>query len=259
MNARIFMNGLGLALVLLSCGADRAVKDIRQLRIAGQLEQSRDRALAALEDNPAYMEIWLEFARTVVEQSRQSEREGDGRAVDYLLEASLVCGGYYRFKNQAPSREWRDAGRQTAAEATKQANKVLTSLNAQIATVNYLNQLLSMHRGDAGLSGARISAERMVQDYRANARTLLFQSVLMIRLLEMLPDITSGSSALMINQIQSARDEWRQALELPPDLVDTITQRANRAVDEATERVMGDLQTLGYFLPGTIIENGILQ
>ena len=122
-----------------------------------------------------------------------------------------------------------------------------------------MNQLLSLEQGESGQNYARINAQRMVDSYRANARELLFQSVLISRILELLPDVSPGSSALLTSQIQDSRDRWRQALELPPDLVETVTHRANSSVDAALNQAMGDLQSLGYFLPGTIFENGIGQ
>jgi hypothetical protein len=174
------------------------------------------------------------------------------------VEASLLCGGYYKFKNQNPPREWKEVSRQATGEAIKQGNIALTTLKSQAQSADYLNQLLTMRRGDSGMDGAQMSAIQMVEGYRAKAREMLFQSVLVVRLLEMLPEVSSGSSTILVSQIQSARDEWRQALELPADLVDTITQRANRSVDTAFERVLDDLRTLGYVVPGTIIENGVL-
>ena len=146
-----------------------------------------------------------------------------------------------------------------SSEVTKQANKLQTTMMAQASSAEYLSQLLEMQRGDVGQSGARASAAQMVDEYRGNARTLLFRAVLIRRLLEMLPEISSGAGTMLLSQLESAQDEWRRNLELTADLTTPIQERANRAVDTAFGRVMGDLESLGYIIPGTILENGILE
>jgi hypothetical protein len=257
MQKRTYWVVVGMA-ALIGCGSDSTVREVRELRTTGHIPEAREHVLAALQQDPSHLDLWLEFARTAVEQTRQADREQDPQAMSYLVEASLLCGGYYKFKNQDPPREWRDVSRMAAGEAIKQGNIALTTLKSQAQSADYLSQLLEMRRGDSGMDGAQMSAAQMVEGYRAGARDMLFQSVLVVRLLEMLPEVSSGSSPILVSQIQSARDEWRQKLELPADLVDTITQRANRRVDTAVERVLDDFQTLGYVVPGTIIENGIL-
>jgi hypothetical protein len=257
MQKRTYWVALGLA-ALLGCGTDSTVREVRELRISGHLPEAREHALAALQQDPSHLELWLEFAHTAVDQTRQAEREQDPQSLNYLVEASLLCGGYYKFQNQDPPKDWRDVSRLAAGEAVKQGNITLTTLRSQSQSADYLNQLLTMRRGDSGMDGAQMSAAQMVEGYRAGARDMLFQSVLVVRLLEMLPEVSSGSSTILVAQIQSARDEWRQALELPADLVDTMTQRANHSVDTAFNRVLDDFRTLGYAVPETIIENGIL-
>ena len=251
---------LGLIVILAAgCGKDNTVKELRQLRSESQFTAARDRCIDALQENPANMDLWQEFARASADLTRASEREGGEQTWLYLVEGSLVCGGVYKLKNQNPSRDWRDACRLMSSEVTKQANKLQTTMMAQASSAEYLSQLLEMQRGDVGQSGARASAAQMVDEYRGNARTLLFRAVLIRRLLEMLPEISSGAGTMLISQLESAQDEWRRNLELTANLTTPIQERANRAVDTAFGRVMGDLETLGYIIPGTILENGILE
>src|SRR5512139_1436870 len=119
MNARTFVPLMGVTLLILSCGPDSGVREMRQLRMTGNVQQARERAIAILQDNPTSMDRWLEFAKIEIDLTRQSERDGDERTMDYLVETSLICGGYYKFKHEDPPREWRDVCRLAAAEATK--------------------------------------------------------------------------------------------------------------------------------------------
>jgi hypothetical protein len=242
---------------LAGCGKDNTVKEIIQLRSEGQLTAARDRTIDALQETPDNFDLWLEFARVSADLARESERADGAQTMDYLAEGGLVCAAVYKFKDQKPNREWRDACRLISAEVTKQANKLQTQMTAQAQSAEYLGQLLSMDRGDQGQSGARVSAARMVEDYRSNARSLLFREIVIKRFLEMLPEVTTGSSTMFMTQIANAELDWTRSLQLTSDLITPIQERANREVDVALERVMGDLTTLGYMIPGTILEHGI--
>ncbi len=259
MRKRTFWLAAILSGVILGCGPSSTVREIRDLRASGKLPEARGSVLAALQENPSHMDLWLEFAHIDVDLTRQADREDNPLSLNYLAESTLLCGGYAKYRNQKLSKEWLDVARQATGEAIKQGNIVLTAFRAQAQSADYLTQLLEMRRGEPGLDGARMSAEQMVESYRSSARDLLFQSVLILRFMELLPEISSGTAAVLVAQVQNARDEWRQKLELRSDLVDTITERANRRVDVALSRVMDDFQTLGYVAPGTIIENGIVE
>lgn len=249
----------GLALVLIGCGKDPVVKEIRALRQEGELGQAREKTIDALQDTPGDMDLWLEFAQIAVEQTRASERGEGPNTMNYLVEATLVCGAIYKHEERKPGRQWRDVCRLASSELTKQANKVQTTLSAQASSAEYFKQLLETNRGDTGLRGAQISAARMVEGYKADARVLLYQAVVIRRLLELLPEVSPGSSTMLTTQIESATDNWRQSLELTADLTTPVQDRANHAVDKAMEQISGDLETLGYIIPGSIFENGITE
>ncbi len=254
-----YMTVGGLALILLGCGKDPVVKEIRALRQEGELAQAREKTIAALQDSPGEMDLWLEFANIAVEQTRASERAEGSNTMEFLVEASLVCGAIYKHEQQKPGREWRDACRLASSELTKQANKIQTTLGAQASSAEYFKQLMEINRGDTGLRGAQISAARLVEGYKANARSLLYQAVVIRRLLELLPEVSPGSSTMLITQIERAMDNWRRSLELTADLTSPVQDRANHAVDKAMEQILGDLETLGYIIPGSIFENGITE
>jgi hypothetical protein len=249
----------GLALLVAGCGKDPVVKEIQEIRAEGQLQEARDKTIAALQDSPANMDLWLEFAGVAVDQTRASERENGPHTLNYLVEASLVCGTVYKAKHQNPNREWRDACRLCASEVTKQANTIQTTLAAQASSAQYFKQVLELQRGDVGRRDAEISAAQMVEDYRSNARTLLYQAVVVRRLIELLPEVSPGAATMLITQIETARDDWMRNLELAPDLTGPVQDRANHAVDKAFDLAAGDLQTVGYFILGTILDNGILE
>ena len=248
-----------LTILLWGCGKGETVNEIRQLRAEGNQDQAREVALAELEVTPSNFKLWLEYANVEIELTRKSERADGEHTWKHMVEASLVCGAVYKYKEQKPGSEWRNACRLAAAEVSKHANKIHTSMSAQASSAEYLSQLLEMDRGSTGQHGARSSAAAIVEEYKANARTLLFQSVLVGRLLEMLPEVSSGSTTHLLSQVETARDNWKRSLELPPELIIPIEERANRTIELAFDRVMGDLQTLGYIIPATITENGVVE
>ena len=249
----------GLALTLIGCGKDPVMLEIRQLRQEGELAQAREKTIAALQETPGDMHLWLEFANVAVDQTRESERVEGPNTLQFLVEASLVCGAVYKHEQQKPGRQWRDACRLASSELTKQANKIQTTLTAQASSADYLKQLLEMDRGNAGQRGAQISAARLVDEYKSNARSLLYQAIVIRRLLELLPEVSPGSATMLITQIESAADTWRRSLDLSADLTSSVQERANLAVDKAMEQISGDLETLGYIIPGSILENGIIE
>jgi hypothetical protein len=256
---------LGMVAILVGlagagCGPSSEVRTIRNLRIAGRLDSAQAVATRYLTDHPARMDVWLEFARASLDLSRFAENEeSELQPVEPLVQAGLLCGAMYQYRKQSPPRDWRDAGRLTAAEIARQMGRLGSTYRQQIRASSYAKEMLASADSTRPLQGQQLRARQSLENLRSEGRALLMWSAVLRRLLESLPEISPGSSSTAVTQLEEAQNAWIAALDLDPEYTVPVQQKARRLTDEALARTLNDLQELGYFLPPTITENGVLE
>jgi len=250
-----------LAALVAGCGGEKAVKEIRDLRFAGQADSSRALALSLLGKNANRMDLWLEFVRSSIDVVRLKPETADhSNDLDLLVQAALVGASVYQHDKHEPPAQWRDTDKLLSAELVRQSSKLRTTMAAQVEQANYLTPMLKSTGPDTLVPrGPDIRAADTLSEYRTGARNLLFSSIVTRRLLEMLPEVNPGTTSLTAGQVDEDKAAWTQALELDPSYVITVQERARGAIDQALNHAAQDLNDLGYFLPQTIIENGVSQ
>jgi hypothetical protein len=252
---------VALLMLFAGCGRSRQAEQVRNLRLAGQPDSARAIALAALLETPNHNDLWLEFARSTVEVVRlrpEEENHSDDR--DLLVQASLVCAARYQHDKHEPSRDWRDTGKMLSAELARQVNEIITTMTSQTQQATYLRPLLTSGGPDSLIpQGPQIQAQQTMAEYRMSARRVFYWSVVLRRLLESLPEVNPGTASLLASQLDEGMAVWTQALDLDPSYINTVQLRARQEIDQALNHASQDLNDLGYFLPQTIIENGVSQ
>jgi hypothetical protein len=257
--ARTFATILLAAIVCaIGCRKDETVRDVRELRFAGQADSARALALSALSTNANRMDLWLELTKTDLELCRVADQPQGFRSLKNLLEAGLTCAAMYAHDKQQPPREWRDIGRLASAETGRQMNRLLGVFNAQIQALEYLKRTATPNPDAPYLSGQTVHAQQIIEDYKNAAPDLLHISMTLRRLLETLPEPNPGTASLLIGEVEEATASWAPALDLDPALIAPVQFRSRTVFDKALARAKEDLNELGYFLTGTIVENGAL-
>jgi len=240
------------------CRKDETVRDVRELRLAGQADSARTLALSALSQGANRMDLWLELTKSDLDICRLADQQQGFRPLKNLLEAGLACAAMYAQHKQQPPREWRDVGRLTSSEAGRQMNRLLGAFNAQSQALEYLKQTATTAPDAPFLSGQTVRARQMIEDYKSAAPNLIHISMTLRRLLEALPEANPGTASLLIGQMEEAIGGWAPALELDPALLTSVQFRSRTTFDTALDRAKDDLDALGYFLVGTLVENGAL-
>jgi hypothetical protein len=250
-----------MLLVVLASGCSRGkeAEQVRSLRFAGQADSARTLALTLLYQNANRMPVWLEFVQSSLDEVRLRPNEEDHENdLDILVQACLVCSAIYQNTKHEPPREWRDTGKLLSAEVARQVNEQITAMTAQMQSTAYLKPMLTPVGSDTLLPrGPEIRARQLLTGYRSGARQYLYWSVVFRRLLESLPEVNPGTASLLAGQQDEAITAWSQALDLDNALKIGIQTRARKAIDDAMNHTLQDLRDLGYFLPQTIIENGV--
>jgi len=249
---------LGAVLALIAavgCGGDPSAQHIRDLRMSGNADSARTLAVAFLEEKAARMDVWLELTHSTLDLCRRATGENDRLTMRYVLEAGLTCGAIYQHRKRDPGRQWLEASKITASEVTRQINRIALTLNTQAADAGRLSEMArAPHEGDALTERARQDLDKMVGD----ARDLLRLAIVMRRLLESLPETSPGVTSLLTGQLEAAVVEWGRALGLDSRFTLSVQNSARQSFDDALARATGDLQDLGYLLPATLLENGVL-
>jgi len=248
-----------LTLLTAGCGEDHSVERVRNLRLAGQADSSRTLALSLLSQNANRMPLWLEFVRSTLDEVRlRPNEESHANDLDILLQACLVCSAVYQNAKHEPPREWHDTGRLLSAELARQISDQITVMTTQLQSTTMIKQMLAVTGPDSLIPhGPDMRAQQQLANYRSGARRLLFWPVVMRRLMESLPEVNPGTTALLAGQMEEGTTAWAQGLDLDPALIGGIQQQARKAVDKAMNKVLQDLHDLGYCLPQTITDNGV--
>jgi hypothetical protein len=253
--AAVFLTAVVLAV---GCRRDETARDVRELRFAGQADSARTLALSALSTNANRMDVWLELTKSDLDICRLADQQQGFRPLKYLLEAGLTCAAMYAHDKQQPPRAWRDIARLASAESGRQMNRLLGIFNTQMQSLEYLKRTAATNPDMPFLSGQSLHAQQMIEDYKNAAPDLIHISITLRRLLESLPEPSTGTASLLIGEVEEATGSWAPALELDPALSSTVQFRSRAAFDKALQRAQGDLGELGYFLVGTIVDNGAL-
>jgi hypothetical protein len=255
------ITGIALAVLAAGCGRSKIAQEVRDLRFAGQADSSRALALASLKKKASRMDLWLEFTRSTLDIVRLRPETADHtNDLDLLVQAALTGAAIYQRDKHNPSAEWRDTDKLLAGEVGRQMNTLMTTMTVQVQQASYLKPLLNPTGPDSLVPhGPDIRARDTLSGYRTDARNVLFWSIVLKRLLEMLPEVNPGTASLLAGQMDEDKAAWTQALELDPSYIVTVQQRAREAIDQALDHAAQDLKDLGYFLPQTIIENGVSQ
>lgn len=250
---------LAAALLMVSCSPDRHADKVRDLRLAGQADSARTLALSLLTENANRMQVWLEFARSSFDLVRlRPNEENESGDLDVLIQGCLLCGAVYQNSKHEPPREWRDTGKLLSGEVARQINEQITVMTSQIQSANMIKPMLTPTGPDSLIPhGPEIRAQQLLTDYRTNARRILYWGVVLRRIMESLPEVNPGTASLLAGQQDEALTAWTQTLELDPAYRATVQQRARQAIDQAMNHSLQDLHDLGYFLPQTILENGV--
>jgi hypothetical protein len=248
-----------LPLVLLvgaGCGSDPTVDQVRELRLAGQADSARALALSALEEKADRLPLWLEFVRANNEVCRESIDDTDPLMAEYCLQAALICAAMNQKKR--PDKEWREAGKLISVEVGRQLNRVMNTFSSQMQTAALLKQMTEQRSGSQGQIGMLLRTEQLVDDYRDQARLLLSRGVIWRRILETLPELNPGISAIYGAELEQRQQQWMADLQLDPAYTTPVQLNARERADAGLARVQEDLNDLGYFLVNSVTENGVL-
>jgi hypothetical protein len=265
-STRILIAGLiGLTLIIAGCRTISKVKEVHDLRVAGMADSSRTVALTYLEADAANLDLWLEFALSSLEFSRTAVADDRDKAQEYLVEAGLVCGAVYRHEKNQPSKDWREAGRLVSGEVGRRINLLSGMLSSQTGTAANVKELEKGPGGPTDTlhinppSEELLKGRKLLDGFRADARRLLLLSVVYRELLASLPEPSSGLTSLLSGQLEVTQNEWSGALSLEPAYLQSIQDEARTRIHQAQALAAGDLNDVGYILPKTIVENGVLQ
>lgn len=255
--ARWAIMALPFVLVAAGCGTDPTVREVRELRLAGRPDSARARALSALGERADRRPLWLEFARASQEVCRGSESVDDPQVMESCVQAALVCAAVHQQK-RSWGREWRETGRLVSAEVGRQLNRVMSDFTTQTQTAAVLKDLQRQYPRGAEEYGPMARTEQLVQGYRDDARRLLTMAVIWRRLLEVLPELNPGMSAIYGAELEERQTQWIEELQLEPGYTAPVQQRARQRVDAAVARLREDVDDVGHFLLRSVTENGVL-
>ncbi len=259
----VILMALALGLTV-GCGGSREAETVRGLRLSGSPDSARALAISVLSARAARMDVWREFASAALDLARRTDEDEGGGPLANLIEAGLLCGAINLHAQQKPDRDWHTLGRLTAVEVGRRINRLTGLLGTQAQAGEYLQQAeQNANRGtlpglDPNAPDPAARLRRAVIDYRDGARPLLIQAVILRRLVEVLPESNPGSGAVLSGQLADAVSGWSKALELEPGLLGPIQLHEREALDAAFGQAETDLNELGYWLPKTILENGVL-
>ncbi|MBI5058633.1 hypothetical protein HZB60_02490 [candidate division KSB1 bacterium] len=245
-----------LLIALGGCVGDESFREVESLRKSGDIENARALAIQLVNEKPDRMKVWLEFCRLTTELVRPLEVQ-DKDPLPYLLQASLVCAAISLRHKQEPPDAWREIGRFLAVALSRQGNILLSEMNEDIKSVDYRTTLSELPGGTTGAGGsAYFNAISAVEDARRNARSKVERMTVITDVLAALPTNSPGAQAV-VQQLDVTRPAWAGSLELKPDYLLPLTENMHNRWQGALEKAVGDLKELGYFLPGTILENGV--
>jgi hypothetical protein len=248
-----------LAVALTSCGPNAVVREVHDLRVAGYLDSARTIALRGLDENANQMDLWLEFAYTDLDLARNLGDGRDSESRELILQAALTCGAMYQHEKREPPKVWRDAGRLISSEIGRQLTKTTAAISAQSQTADYIKQLSASQVPGAPSPEPVERGLKMLDKYRGEARRWINQGTILQRLMENLPEANPGITSLLTGQLESAQTEWQRSLDLDPAFMNAVREDARITVNKALGRANEDLEDVGYFLPKTIVENGVFQ
>jgi hypothetical protein len=232
--------------------------------LTGAPDSARALAVSVLAGNSAQLDVWREFATATLDLARRTDEDEGGGPLSYLIETGLVCGAMNLHTQQKPDRAWHTLGRLTAVEVGRRINRLTGLLSTQAQAGEYLQQAQqNIAPGtqpglDPSAPDPAARLRRAVGQYRDGARPILIEAVILRRLIEVLPESNPGSGALLSGQLADAISGWSKALELEPGFVGPVQTQERAALDAVFGQAEADLNELGYWLPKTILENGVL-
>jgi hypothetical protein len=243
--------------LLVGCSGDETYREVESQRKSGQPGVARETAIQLLNEKPTRMKVWLEFARACTDMVRPLDSSGDD-PLPMLVQAGLVCGAINLKYEQQPPADWQEACRFLSVELSRQCNVLLTQLNSETRAVDYLKTLDNLpDNGESGRSGAHMQAAIAVDKAKRNARSKLERITILEELLNVLPGGAPAAESVT-QQLDLTRGDWLAALQLTNDYSKPINEAMHARLQGALDKASGDLKELGYILPGTILENGVL-
>ena len=247
------------ALLLTACGKDSDVQRVRALRLSGHPDSARVAAVEVLKQNSARLDLWREYAASALDAARIETGEAGSEPSSQLIEAALVCAAVYQQKNREPGRAWHDLGRLASAEIIGELSRMRTTIQMQTSSTAMLKPLETVADTSEMPPLQAVKARETMTKYRSGARILLRRSMCYRRMLEVLPEMNPGSAEITISQFEEIQSPWFEVLELDAAFVAGVQRTARQGVDQALAQARGDLDEVGYFLPATIFENGVLE
>jgi hypothetical protein len=221
--------------------------------------------MTALDQDASRLDLWYEFAESTLELARNSNLSDSGQGQEYLMESAIVAGAIYEHDKEQPPKKWRELGKAVAGEVGRQVNQLVSAMNSQAGVAGNFDEFMKGPGGISDTTGTRppndeaIRGRKQIEGYRRDARVMVAQSVVYRQLLEALPEQSSGMISLLSGQLESAQNSWVAALGLDAGYVLPVQADAKHSLEVALLHARSDLNDLGYFLPKTILENGVLQ
>jgi hypothetical protein len=247
-----------LALLCCACGRDESAKEIRELRQQAQMDKARERALAVLTDDPDRTAVWQELVRTDLDISRASRRINETQYQNSLSEAGLICGAIYLHQKRKPSESWKDLATLVSSAMTTECNSLLSALQDQTEMGEYLREM-NNNRGGLGGDRAQMVALREVDEYRTQAGSFLKRLAISYTMLDALPELSPGTVKLLRDQLATSLIDWIAALELEPELKETVWNRGTALVRASLSDAQKDLEEMGSLQVDTITRNRLKE
>lgn len=257
---RVWCGWLGLVLLLTSgCGGDPAAKRVRDLCIANKPDSAYALAALILADEPRNMDVWCEFARAALEQSRNLAIEDSEQSVELLIQGAVICAAVHRNRQGELGEAWAHNARRATQEVWKQVNTVITTCGKQSGAALYLKQQRDRPTVPGMIGDPASRAHMRFEELRQESRYWIELAAVMGQFARLLPEASSETGNALFSQLDDALHTWSLELELDSRLTVPLHDKAAGRVVAAVEKAAGDLQELGYFMPGTILENGVFS
>lgn len=250
----------GLFLLMLAgCGSHPTAQRIRDLCVADKADSAYILAQYSLTDQPRNMDVWREFARAALERSRDLAIEEPDQSVEFLVQGALVCAAVNTRREGKLDEAWERITRQAMQEVWKQLNTVIVTCSKQSGAALFLKQQRDRPTVQ-GMMGDPVSrALTRFEDLRLESRHWIELAAVMRQFARTLPEADSDAAEALFSQLDDALSAWALELELDSRATGPLREQAEVRIKRALEKAVGDLQELGYFIPGTILENGVFS
>lgn len=248
-----------ICLFLMSgCGPDQEAKQIRELRLAKQLDEARDLAIKTLTDSPKRKAVWQEFVRVDMDLYKEKHAKSDEKDLNYLVEAALTCIAVYQHNDKKPSDVWKSLNSQVFAFVSTECNVVLGVMQTQTKAGDYLRFLLRDKNSNYGAERTLSTTTASVDEYRVQASEVIKRMSIVVNLLNVLPEEGQGTKEVLIKQMANSMSAWSSSLDLEPSLKENVYMKYKTAVETAIQNTQEDFSAEGYLQIDTITQNKVM-